>query len=217
MASADKGNFFRLGLNSFANAGINFGSDTIKLSLARMSSIGSAAKAITGATNATPIVITATSHGYANGDWVAITGVGGNANANGVFKVANQATNTFELTDPITGANIAGSGAYTSGGYVINLDTVQYYSSVSSGIVATSSAVSSKTSTLGVLDFADVTFSAVGSGAACDVLILWKDTTVSGTSPLLVIIISATGLPVTPNGGDITVTIDSGAFKFAML
>ena len=217
MASADKGNFFRLAVASFAGAGINYGSDTIKLSLVRMSSIGTAAKAITGATNATPIVITATAHGYANGDWVQIIGVGGNTNANGVFKVANQAANTFELTDPTTGANIAGSGAYTSGGYVINMDTVQFHSSVSSGIVATSSALSSKTSTLGVLDAADVTFTAVGSGAACDALLLWKDTTVSGTSPLILLIGSATGLPVTPNGGDITVTFDNGAFKIAML
>ena len=216
MASGDKGNFFRLALNAFENGNINWGSDTIKAILCRASGIGSAAKAITGATNATPIVVTSSSHGYSNGDWVHIWGVGGNTNANGIFKVANVATNTFELIDPITGANIAGNGSYTSGGYVMNLDTVQYLSNVSSGVVSTSSALASKTSTLGVLDAADITFSAVASGAACDVIIVYKDTGTGSTSPLILIITGATGLPVTPNGGDITVTWDNGAFKIGM-
>ena len=34
-----------------------------------------AAKTVSGATNATPIVVTATSHGYSDGDFVHITGV----------------------------------------------------------------------------------------------------------------------------------------------
>jgi hypothetical protein len=68
-------------------------------------------QAITGATNATPIVITANAHGLANGDEVYISGVGGNTAANGTWIVANQTTNTFELTGSV------GNGAYTSGGY----------------------------------------------------------------------------------------------------
>lgn len=76
---------------------------------------GEAAKTITGATNATPIVITATAHGYNNGDEVVIAGVGGNTAANGARIVASATTNTFALTDQ-SGANVAGNGAYTSGG-----------------------------------------------------------------------------------------------------
>lgn len=75
------------------------------------------AKTITGATNATPIVITATAHGFNNGDTVGISQVGGNTNANGTRKVKNKATNTFEITDT-SNVNIAGNGAYTSGGLV---------------------------------------------------------------------------------------------------
>lgn len=76
---------------------------------------------ITGATQANPVVITASSHGYSNGDEVYISGVGGMTEINQKrYVVANKTTNTFELTDQVTGNNIDGSGfsAYTSGGTV---------------------------------------------------------------------------------------------------
>jgi hypothetical protein len=66
--------------------------------------------AITGATNASPIVITSNAHGLSNNDLVAVTGVGGNTAANGIWSVANVAANTFELEGS------TGSGAFTSGG-----------------------------------------------------------------------------------------------------
>ena len=72
-------------------------------------------KAITGATNATPIVVTSTAHGFENGDKVTISGVLGNTAANGTFLVAGRTANTFQLTT-LAGANVAGNGAYTSGG-----------------------------------------------------------------------------------------------------
>ena len=76
-----------------------------------------AGKSISSVLNANPIVVTATSHGRANGDIVYISGVGGCTAANGVFKVANKSANTFELntTDDET---VAGNGAYTTGGTV---------------------------------------------------------------------------------------------------
>lgn len=65
-------------------------------------------QAITGATNATPIVITANSHGLSNGDQAYVSGVLGNTAANGTWTVANVAANTFEL------ATSVGNGAYTA-------------------------------------------------------------------------------------------------------
>jgi hypothetical protein len=65
---------------------------------------------ITGATNATPIVITNNGHNLQNGDLVEITGVVGNTAANGIRTVANRTANTFELSGSV------GNGAYTSGG-----------------------------------------------------------------------------------------------------
>jgi hypothetical protein len=70
-------------------------------------------QAITGATNASPVVITANSHGLSNGDEVYVAGVLGNTGANGTWIVANATTNTFELQGS------AGNGAYSSGtGYL---------------------------------------------------------------------------------------------------
>lgn len=73
-----------------------------------------------------------------------------------------------------------------------------------SGVVGTAQTLASVTITNGVLDAADVTFTAV-SGASVEALIVYKDTGSSSTSPLLLYIDTATGLPVTPNGGDITI------------
>lgn len=67
-------------------------------------------KTITGATNATPIVITSNSHGYSNGDKVLIESVGGTTAANGNWYIAGVTTNTFQLVGSI------GNGVYTSGG-----------------------------------------------------------------------------------------------------
>lgn len=70
--------------------------------------------------------------------------------------------------------------------------------------VATSGNLASKTFTNGVFDAADVTFSAV-SGDQSEAIIIYLDTGTETTSRLLVYIDSATGLPVTPNSGDIEV------------
>lgn len=78
----------------------------------------SAVKTITGATQASPVVVTSTAHGLANGDEVYIDGVVGMTQLNGrSFAIKNVAANTFELTT-LTGTNIDGTayGAYTSGG-----------------------------------------------------------------------------------------------------
>ena len=75
-------------------------------------------KTISAATQANPIVITATSHGYSNGDHVIITGVVGMTELNGkTFKVADKTTNTFELQN-VDGTDINSSSftAYSSGG-----------------------------------------------------------------------------------------------------
>ena len=67
--------------------------------------------AVTSSTDATPIVVTATSHGLTTGDRVLIYGHTTNIAANGIFKAVVLTANTFQLTDELTGASIAGSGA----------------------------------------------------------------------------------------------------------
>lgn len=73
---------------------------------------------ISGATQANPVVITATGHGYSDGDEVFINDVVGMTELNGKsYLVANSTTNTFEITDN-DGTNIDGTGftAYSSAG-----------------------------------------------------------------------------------------------------
>lgn len=75
---------------------------------------------VTGITSANPGVVTATSHGFSDGDIVRIIGVFGMTEVNGkVYKVANKTTNTFELNDR-DGNNIDTSsfGTYETGGEV---------------------------------------------------------------------------------------------------
>lgn len=78
--------------------------------------------------------------------------------------------------------------------------------------VATSGNLGTKTTTSGVFDAADVTFTGV-SGDQSEAVVIYKDTGTASTSPLIAYIDTATGLPVTPGGGDIIITWDSGANK----
>lgn len=72
---------------------------------------------VTGATNATPIVLTVPSgHPFKVGDQIAVSDVGGNTAANGTFYVSAVAATTVTLTTVATTTNVAGNGAYTSGG-----------------------------------------------------------------------------------------------------
>lgn len=65
---------------------------------------------ITGATNASPIVITSAGHGLSTGQRVTIASVGGNTAANGTFVITKLTADTFSL------GGSTGNGAYTSGG-----------------------------------------------------------------------------------------------------
>lgn len=72
--------------------------------------------AITSSTDATPIVVTATAHGFLTGQRVLIFGHATNVAANGIYVVTRLTANTFSLQDEITGANVAGSGAGSGSG-----------------------------------------------------------------------------------------------------
>ncbi len=102
----------------------------------------------------------------------------------------------------------------TDGVYVALIDTGtytysaahQFYSNLS-GIVGTPQRITAPTVTNGVLDGGDVTFPAV-SGATAEALVIYRQNSGANTTWRLVAFIDTgvTGLPVTPNGGDITVT-----------
>jgi len=93
-----------------------------------------------------------------------------------------------------------------SADYTVNLATDQFLSSIAvAGRVATSANLTAKTPTTGgQANAADITFTAV-TGDISEALVIYQDTGVVGTSRLIAYIDTATGLPVTPNGGDIQV------------
>lgn len=82
--------------------------------------------------------------------------------------------------------------------------------------VATSGNLASKTVTAGVADAADVTVSTV-SGDQFESVDCYQDSGVEATSRLIFNIDTATGLPTTPNGGDITVSWDDGTNRIFKL
>lgn len=101
--------------------------------------------------------------------------------------------------------------------YAVSIDSHQFFSSITvAGRVGSATAIANKTNTLGVCDGDDTVISAV-TGDPSEAIIIYKDTGVEGTSPLIAYIDVATGLPVTPNGSNITVTWDSGANKIFKL
>lgn len=70
----------------------------------------------------------------------------------------------------------------------------------------------------GVFDADDPTFVSV-TGANCEALVLYHQDVQNGNtaSRLIAYIDTATGLPILPNGGDITVRFSSGASKIFAL
>lgn len=111
-------------------------------------------------------------------------------------------TGGIDLASDTIKAALIDTGTYTYS------SAHDFYDDVS-GVVGTPQTLGSKTTTAGVFDAANSTFSAV-TGSSVEAIIVYKDTGTPGTSPLIAYIDTGTGLPVTPNGGDITITWDNG-------
>lgn len=113
----------------------------------------------------------------------------------------------------------------TNGPYVALVDTGttaysaahDFYNDISSAVVGTDQRLVSPTVgsvSQGTFDADNVTYTAV-SGASVEALVIYRKNSGANTTWRLVCYIdtSVTGLPVTPNGGDITVTWNaSGIF-----
>ena len=101
--------------------------------------------------------------------------------------------------------------------YTANFGTHQFLSDIPpSSRIGSAVTLTGKSTDGGAADANDVTFSSV-SGARVDSVVLYKDTGVEGTSPVMVWIDTATGLPITPNGGDIICTWDNGVNRIFRL
>lgn len=121
--------------------------------------------------------------------------------------ILGAATNTNLLTGTVKVA-LVDTGVYTYSA------AHQFLTSLT-GVVGTAGTIgATKSVTNGLFDGADVTFPTV-TGNTAEALVIYVDTGAAGTSPLVAYIdTSVTGLPVTPNGGDITIAWNvSGIFQ----
>lgn len=132
--------------------------------------------------------------------------------ANGKQRLLGHATEGIDLINDNLKAVLVDTATYT-----VDLANHDYLSDIPSGErVATSANLTGKTTTGGVFDAADVTFSSV-TGDSVEAIVIYKDTGTDTTSPLIAYIDTATGLPITPSGVNITIAWDNGANKiFAM-
>lgn len=129
--------------------------------------------------------------------------------ASGLYDAGREAflTGSIDVSTDTIKASLIDTGTYT-----VSLTTHDFYNDLS-GEVGTAVTLGSKTTTDGIFDAADATFTSV-SGNTVEAVVIWKDTGVATTSPLIAYI---DGISVTPNGGDITIQWDSGTNKIFKL
>jgi len=181
---------FEKGREGFLDGTLDWDTQTFSAALLDLATTDVGVKAITSSTNATPIVMTVTSHGFANGDFVYIDNHTTNTAANGLWKIANQATNTFELTDPVTASNAVGNGVGGATGYAINLGPSaagDNWDDFNGSLVGSLVNLTSPTVTSGVADAADTTFTSV-SGASVEAVAIIRDTGTPSTSRMVALI-----------------------------
>jgi hypothetical protein len=104
-----------------------------------------------------------------------------------------------------------------SADYTLDLVAHDFLDDIPAGArVGTSGNLANKSTTGGVFDADDITITTV-TGDQFEYIIIYMDTGTASTSYLIACIDTATGLPCTPNGGDITINWDSGANKIFAL
>jgi hypothetical protein len=107
-------------------------------------------------------------------------------------------------------------------GYTPDIDNDVYVSDLSGGTLVQSATLTGKTATNGIADGSSVTFPTVAAGAAIQHLLVYQSSAVGGGNDVassaqrVIALIDTTmgvTLPVTPNGGDITVQWDDDINK----
>ena len=129
--------------------------------------------------------------------------------ANALYPKWKEALMADSANAPLTGSGTSGlfCALVDTGVYTYN-PAHQFYSPSLTGITGTDQEITAVTTALGVVDGNNVTFTAVAAGPNLEALVLYRKNTGANTTWLLVAYLDTlvTGLPVTPNGGDITVT-----------
>lgn len=102
--------------------------------------------------------------------------------------------------------------------YTVSIDVDEFFADIAgAAVIGTPQTLGTKTATLGVADAADVSFTGLTGAPTIEALVIYKDTGVPSTSPLIAYIDTATGLPVSAGATQVDVTWDSGANKIFKL
>jgi hypothetical protein len=131
--------------------------------------------------------------------------------ANAIYPLYKQAlldaSANVDINDGTVKVALVDTGTYT-------YSTAHEFLTSLTGVVGTAQTINNTTVTNGLFDGDNVTYTAV-TGNSVEALVIYIDTGTAGTSRLVAYIdTGVTGLPVTPNGGDITVTWNaSGIFQ----
>lgn len=101
--------------------------------------------------------------------------------------------------------------------YPQNLSVDEFYSTISAYVLGAAVTLAGKSVAGGVFDATDPVFAALAAGNTLEAIVIYKDTGVAGTSPLLFYIDQCSGLPLTTDGGDFAPTWDNGPYKIISL
>lgn len=131
--------------------------------------------------------------------------------ANAIYPLYKQAlldgSANIDINDGTVKVALVDTGVYT-------YSAAHEFLTSLTGVVGTAQTIAATTVANGLFDGDNVTYTSV-TGNSVEALVIYIDTTVAGTSRLVAYIdTGVTGFPVTPNGGDITVTWNvSGIFQ----
>ncbi len=183
------GHLFDHARDGFANALLSWTGDPQKGLLLDVTSTGPSFKQLTSATNTSPVTYLSAAHGFSNGDVVVTGNIGGNLSANQTGLVVNAFANTFQLTT-LEGQMVSGSGAYTAGGFAVDLTQATFVADLLGTREGTDVTLAGTTSSRGICNASSpitwisvptgnpatvVFYDAAGGTDATNRIVLWQD------------------------------------------
>src|SRR5258706_2799658 len=180
---------FGKGRENLAAKAISVTADTLKATLLAMNAAAGKIYFVTAAsTPGNPIVLTvASTTGIATGDILVVGGVGGNTAANGTWQAGTVGGTTVQLLTRLDGINSTGNGAYTSGGWILDVSSGATLADVSGNSSGTDATLTGVTNTLGVVNSSQFTWTnppatkvwgcALYDSTAANDLLAWYDGT----------------------------------------